>query len=533
MKSNRLLSFLIILLLPLALLALLALANPAGIATASEPLADDTPEATRLAQISEETGLIASTAAISAACTYDSSYQVYLCPEPRPSPLPQRDPAAAARARQLLQGGSGLLIVPDSTADRVMAFDPTTGDLVDANFIPADPTNLSTPKSAILSASGTAILVSDQVDDVVQEYDLDGNFLGTFAPAGGPNPAILDNILGLALRPNGNLLVTVTGGTNQDSVAEFDTAGNYLGNFIAIGAGGMDGPFDVYQRSADWLVPSINSDDVNRYDLTTGAFIAELALINNFPEQAIGTFTSTNILIANFSGTQEGVVELTAAGGLVGVYNPAAVGGNRGAYDLPNGNILTTNGSGVHEIDRLGNLVETKIGGVSAQYIELIQPPSGAAITLDKTVGADPDVCAVTDPITVPFGTDVTYCYEVTNTGLVTFTLHDLVDSELGTILNAFPYVLAPGASAFLTQTTNITQTTVNTATWTAYNQIPRALGFATASDTATVNVIQPPDIDVNPSSLSSTQGVNVQTTQPLTISNVGGSDLTWTITET
>ena len=68
-----------------------------------------------------------------------------------------------------------------------MAFDPTTGNLVDADFIPADPTNLSTPKSAILSAGGNSVLVSDQLDDVVQEYALDGSYIGVFAPAGGVN----------------------------------------------------------------------------------------------------------------------------------------------------------------------------------------------------------------------------------------------------------------------------------------------------------------------------------------------------------
>ena len=47
------------------------------------------------------------------------------------------------------------------------------------------------------------ILVSDQVKDVVQEYDLEGNYLGVFAPAGGVDNAILDNIRGIALAPNG------------------------------------------------------------------------------------------------------------------------------------------------------------------------------------------------------------------------------------------------------------------------------------------------------------------------------------------
>ncbi|MCB0250614.1 MAG: ExeM/NucH family extracellular endonuclease, partial [Anaerolineae bacterium] len=113
-----------------------------------------------------------------------------------------RDLAAAARAQRMLLT-TGLLLVPDSTNDRVMAFDPTTGNLVDADFIPADPDNLSTPKSAILSAGGNSILVSDQLEDVVQEYALDGSYMGIFAPAGGLNNAILDNITGIDLRPNG------------------------------------------------------------------------------------------------------------------------------------------------------------------------------------------------------------------------------------------------------------------------------------------------------------------------------------------
>ena len=43
-----------------------------------------------------------------------------------PATLPTRDPAAHAAARRLLLT-TGLLLVPDSTNDRVMAFDPTTG----------------------------------------------------------------------------------------------------------------------------------------------------------------------------------------------------------------------------------------------------------------------------------------------------------------------------------------------------------------------------------------------------------------------
>lgn len=440
-------------------------------------------ETSYLDEVSEKTGLVAATSATSPDCIYDNGYNVYLCQPAAPAVRPERDPAAHARALELL-GTTGLLLVPDSTNDRVMAFDPTTGNLVDANFIPSDPTHLITPKNAILSAAGDTILVSEQVQDVVHEYDLDGNYVGIFAPAGGPNTAILDNIIGLALRPNGNLLVTVTGGSNQDSIAEFDTNGNYLGNFVANSAGGMDGPFDIYQRTADWLVSNINSDDVNRHDLNTGAFLSEFAPVQTFAQQ-IAEASNGNVLVGNFSGAQEGVIEFTPAGAVVDIYDPVGMTGYRGAYELPNGNILTSNDGGVHEIDRNGNLVETKTADANAQYIEFVL--RAPAITLKKTVGTNPNFCATTTEIEVEAETVVYYCYEVTNTGNIALSRHDVVDSELGTILNAFPYNLVPGASAFITQSEMIVDTTVNSATWTAYNPGPTDVVSATSAATVTV----------------------------------------------
>ncbi len=112
--------------------------------------------------------------------------------------------------------------------------------------------------------------------------------------------------------------------------------------------------------------------------------------------------------------------------------------------------------------------------------------PIGPNIALEKTVGTDPSVCATNDAVIVSGPTDVTYCYEVTNTGTVTFTSHDLDDSELGTILAGFPFSLAPGASAFLTSSATITQTTVNTATWAATDGVTTAVDI----DTATVTVL-------------------------------------------
>jgi hypothetical protein len=313
---------------------------------------------------------------------------------PEPGILPVPDPAAHELARGMLPT-TGLLLIPESSNDRVMAFDPMTGDLVDPDFIPADPDNLSTPIEAILSADGSSILVSDQLEDVVQQYDLDGNYVGIFAPAGGVDNSILDNVRGIALRPNGNLLVSVGGGANDDAIAEFNTAGNYLGNFVANGAAGMNSPFDVFEvlfsggvlSTGEWLVPTSSSNAVHHFDANGGP-LADLAAIDNFGEQA-RQIANGNVLVGMFIGAQEGVLELDSSGGVVGVYNPASVGGNRGVYELPNGNILTTNGDGVHEIDRAGALVESKITGVSARFITFVSGEEPAPPVVEiPTLGA-------------------------------------------------------------------------------------------------------------------------------------------------
>ncbi len=264
----------------------------------------------------------------------------------------------------------GLLLIPESTNKRVMAFDPITGDLYDADFIPADEVNLSTPIQAALHPDGNSILVSDQIEDGILQYDLEGNFMGWFAPAGGVNNAILDNVRGWCIKADGNILVTVGSGSNEDAIAEFDATGNSVGNFIAPNSALMDGPFDVIYRDVqdDYLVTGLTSDAVHQYD-NAGVYIGDLATGINFPEQVSET-PSGNLLVAGFS-PPSGIYEYTSDGTYVGYYNLYT--GLRGVYELGNGNILLTNGSGVYEIDRNNTLVSTKISGVSGRFISFVE----------------------------------------------------------------------------------------------------------------------------------------------------------------
>jgi hypothetical protein len=286
---------------------------------------------------------------------------------------PRAQPGATG-TRTLDFGGRqvDLLLVPDSTNDRVMAFNPVDGALVDADFIPADPTNLSTPKSALYKSDGLGFLVVDQLDDAVQEYDLNGAYVGVFAPEGGVNTAILDNSRSIDYHPTtGSLLASVASGANADAIAEFDpTTGAYLGNFIANGAGGLDSPWDILFSATEAYVPASDSDAVHRYNATTGAYIADLISLDGLPEQ-LAWAANGNILIAEWSGTQEGIIEVQTDGTVVGVYYTPEIDGPRGVFELPGGNLLVSNGTGVHEITRSSTFVESKITGVSCHQINL------------------------------------------------------------------------------------------------------------------------------------------------------------------
>jgi len=260
-----------------------------------------------------------------------------------------------------------LLLIPDWTNDNVLAFDPITGDLVNANYIPPNPGNLASPKHALLNSAGF-VSVSDQITDLVQNFDTAGNYIGIFAPAGGVNNAILDNIRGHGYRPNGNLVVTVGSGANANGIAEFDAGGNFLGNFIAIGAGGLNSPFDILFRTSDVLVTASTSDAAHRYDLS-GNYLDNLISGVNFPQDIV-ELPNGNLALAVFS-TPSGLGIYTANGNQLHFFT--AVTGLRSAYLLPGGTYLVTNGAGLHEIDSTnGNLIRTIYASSNLQYISLV-----------------------------------------------------------------------------------------------------------------------------------------------------------------
>ena len=129
-------------------------------------------------------------------------------------------------------------------------------------------------------------------------------------------------------------------------------------------------------------------------------------------------------------------------------------------------------------------------GTLNAWSLEICgTPPPAYAVSLTKTVGLVPGVCATTSTIIAPPGATVYYCYTARNNGLNALTTHDLVDDQLGTIFTGLAYTLNPGESvntvaAGLTISAVASATVTNTATWTGRNGANNASAQASATVT-------------------------------------------------
>jgi len=321
-----------------------------------------------------------------------------------------------------------LLLIPDWSNDKVMAFDALTGNPVDTSFIPSSPGILASPKEALLSPHGT-ITVSDQITDAVQGFDTSGAYLGIFAPAGGVNTSILDNIRGHAYRPNGNLVVAVASGANAHSLAQFDSTGNYIGNFIANGSGGLNGPFGILFRTGDLLVSQSSAPTgVKQYDLN-GGYLAQWTTISTFPQQII-ELQDGRIAVANFSGTGNTGIRLYQSDGTF-IRLLSGVTGNRGVAQIANGNFLTTNSTGLHEIDSTtGSLVRTILAGTNLQYITRYTPDTTSTGAPDPTSGK-PSKLVLEQNYPNPFNPTTRVGYVLPKTSRVVLTIYDVLGKEI------------------------------------------------------------------------------------------------------
>lgn len=239
--------------------------------------------------------------------------------------------------------------MPDSTNNRLVLFDPTNGAVVNSNYFALAG---GTPIHAV--QVGNEIWVSEQVGDRVSRWSLTGTSLGSIS--GG-----MDNIRGMAL-VGSTVYVTNAGTANGapgGAIRMFSTTGNDLGDFSTTTT--SSSPFAILGfRGGLLAASSAADDDIHRYSLagaSQGTFHNTTSL--NFAQQ-MAIAANGDLLVAGFSS--KNVVRLNPdTGSLISSFTAS---GARGVFQLGNGNILWSNGTGAHIYDvALGTSTQIYCGG--------------------------------------------------------------------------------------------------------------------------------------------------------------------------
>ncbi len=147
-------------------------------------------------------------------------------------------------------------------------------------------------------------------------------------------------------------------------------------------------------------------------------------------------------------------------------------------------------------------------GVVTAPYGRAQAPPDAPQLDffLTGTTDLSHDGCGTAQSFAVPPGTDIRFCYFAGNPGTVTFTRHDLSDSQ-GVIFANFPYTLTPGNAMYLMQNRHPVSAGSNVAQWSAYN--PGPIDLVTSSDSTPI-VMTPALVACNGATSTFSNGIPV-----------------------
>ncbi len=271
-----------------------------------------------------------------------------------------------------------ILIMPDTTSNTLVSFNPIDGSLLNTNLF-------SLQGGTMISAVDVngEIWVSEQLGDRVSRWDANGNLLGNIGPTftGGG----LDNVRGLSVI-NGLVYVTSSGtqnGAPGPVVQVFDPAGNFVFGFSTTGL--APSPFSVLSFQGDVLVASSSAnDDVHRFTVTgtsVGTFHNTASI--SFAHQ-IALASDGNVWCAAF--TTGSVFKLDQATGNVLDSFPAS--GARGVFELFNGNVMWTNSSGAWVYD-VASQTSTLVHAGGGRHLNLYGVSGTNASATPYGVGCD------------------------------------------------------------------------------------------------------------------------------------------------
>jgi hypothetical protein len=302
--------------------------------------------------------------------------------------------AASALAQQFI-------LMPDSTADKIVKFDFQTGAVVDANFIldaaSALTYDFNLPKDVF--QVDNQIWVIDQNADSVFRFDLNGVWLGTTNGVAGT----LDNCRG-GEYVNGVVYVTNDGtgnGASGDTVVTFDTNGVRTGAFSVADSGAS--PFDVVGYNGELLVCHFTSvNRIGRYNYAGNPLTPEFHSSNgttgiDLPEQFWVTAANT-VLVSGF-GAPIGVYEYDSSGAQINFFANTAF--LRGVCELGNGNLMFSDSGVVKVLDRNTLTTTTVYTSTGCQFfgkLSLSAPPTVYCTAGTSTNGCVPAISASAQP---------------------------------------------------------------------------------------------------------------------------------------
>ena len=295
--------------------------------------------------------------------------------------------AAMAMAAGTAVMGQTYLMVPDSLRDVVMLFDPADGTLLNPAWINlAGLAPSQTPIAAI--EVDDEIWVSDQIADRIYRFTKD-----EFAPQHlGDIVGGMDNIRGI-VRVGDTVYVTNAGTANGapgNGVVMIDVATRAV-----IGSFPSGSPFDILPFGANLLVNDIGGARKIDEFTTAGSLVRVFATGPNFPEQ-MNYNAAGNILVATFS-SPIGIYEFDTNGSQVNFYSVGT--GNRGIYELEDGNILLTYGTtpGIYTYNIASN-TSTPVAGAPNGSPRFIHPVTfGAECYADCDTGTGVGVLDIFD----------------------------------------------------------------------------------------------------------------------------------------
>ncbi|GBD86097.1 hypothetical protein BMS3Abin03_00006 [bacterium BMS3Abin03] len=331
-------------------------------------------------------------------------------------------------SRKTVYSDSTFLLIPETSTNSVMMFNSDNGDLIDTCFIPPN-VILDFPMQALLTPWNT-ISICDFGKDVIFEFDMDGSFIRQFIPKGGTNTSILDGNRSHIFLGNDTILVTVQLGTNANSIARFNADGDYMGNFIANGQGGLSGPVYIFKRKNDYLIGDL-SNNIRTYGIN-GNYLGNFATGLDFPNEISMTADSNIVVAVDNELNPQGIHIFDYNSNFIKELEPMML--LRGAIKLSNGNYLVTNIGGVHEIDTSGIILRTVLGGVSAWHISKVTLPATSGIQNDLL--SPPMRYGIKQNYPNPFNPSTKINYQLPKRSFVTLKVYDVLGNEVATLVN-------------------------------------------------------------------------------------------------